>query len=171
MGLKIRSPDSHFHYLTLCCLAYFIPPVGLWLELTLLHPQHPTFHSSLEEKLMERPKLGKTVQLLTVLFPAPLGFVSPTKFSLLLSLFQCVVVGCLKKGSNLTVNTSLTITALQPHWDWSPALFYRNSRRITCLVGQRRLGLVQFSSSLCFLLPGLCKDLLGPFRLETLMLR
>lgn len=139
MGLKIWSPDSHFHYLTLCCLAHFIPPVSLWLELTLLHPHHPTFHSSLEEKLMERPKLCKTVQLLTVLFPAPLGFVSRTKFSLLLllllSLFHCVVVGGLKKGSNLTVNTSLTITALQPHWDWSPVLFYRNSWRITCLVG------------------------------------
>lgn len=117
---------------------------------------------------MERPKLHKTSQLLTFPIPALQGFVSPTKFSLL-SLFPCVVVGGLKKDSNLTVNTSLTITVLQPGWERSPMLFYRNSQRITCLVRQYRLGLVQFSSSLCVLL-SLCKDLLGPFRLETLVL-
>lgn len=44
-------------------------------------------------------------------------------------------------------------------------IFYRIPR-ITCLVGQLQAGLVQFSSSLC-LLPGLCKELLGPFGLET----
>lgn len=33
-GLKIRSPDSHFHCSTLLCLTHFIPQVGLWFELT-----------------------------------------------------------------------------------------------------------------------------------------
>lgn len=69
---------------------------------------------------MERLKLFKTSQLLTLPFLALLGFVSPTKF--FLSLFHCVPVagGALKKGNNLTVNTSLAVTALQPGWEWSP---------------------------------------------------
>lgn len=78
--------------------------------------------------------------------------------------------GGLKDG-NLTVKNSPTIAALQPGWEWSPMLFYRNFQRMTCLVEQPRLGLVQFSSSLCLLLPGLRKEMWGPLRLETCHVR
>lgn len=59
--------------------------------------------------------------------PCTLGLVSPTKVTFLLSFSLCGVGG-LKKGSDLTVNSSLTIAALQLGWELSPVIFYRNSQ-------------------------------------------
>lgn len=123
MGLKITSPDSHFHCSTQSCLAHFLPPVGLWLELSNLPFLIPPANISqqLQEKLKERPKLCKTSQLLTLPFLAP-WFLSVLPRSPSFSFSLCSYGGL--KGSDLTVNTSLIVAALQPGWELSPAIFY-----------------------------------------------
>lgn len=128
----------------------------------------PTFHSSWKNSLRRDQNFARPHNSSLCPFLHP-EFCQPSQG--LLPSLSFSLCGCegLKKCSDLTVNTSLTVTALQPAWEQSPVIFYRNSQRITCSVGQPWAGLVQFSSSFC-LLAGLCKDRLGPFRLETLEL-